>query len=103
MLPEQGMKNLVTRLREGARRSEAGDAPEGMPKITLDAVDSELRDAVFEAARQFSQSDKDSITGIPDFAKLQTFFFESSRQSTASYQDISGCGYFHRCRAGALA
>ena len=92
--PEQGMKNLVTRLREGARRSEAGDAPEGMPKITLDAVDSELRDAVFEAARQFSQSDKDSITGIPDFAKLQTFFLSPRGKVPPLIKTLVDAGIF---------
>jgi hypothetical protein len=92
--PEQGMKNLVARLREGARRSEAGDAPEGMPKITLDAVDSELRDAVFEAARQFSQSDKDSITGIPDFAKLQTFFLSPRGKVPPLIKTLVDAGIF---------
>jgi hypothetical protein len=92
--PEQGMKNLVTRLREGARRSESGDAPEGLPRITLDAVDSEIRDAVFEAARQFSQSDKDSITGIPDFAKLQTFFLNPRGKVPPLIKTLVDAGIF---------
>ena len=92
--PEEGMKNLVTRLREGARRSEAGDAPEGMSKITLDAVDSEIRDAVFEAARQFSQSDKDSITGIPDFAKMRTFFFSDRGKVPPLIKTLVDAGVF---------
>ena len=92
--PEEGMKNLVTRLREGARRSESGDTPEGMPKITLDAVDSEIRDAVFEAARQFSQSDKDSITGIPDFAKMQTFFLSPRGKVPPLIKTLVDAGIF---------
>jgi hypothetical protein len=92
--PEQGMKNLVSRLREGARRSESGDAPEGLPRITLDAVDSEIRDAVFEAARQFSQSDKDSITGIPDFAKLQTFFLNPRGKVPPLIKTLVDAGIF---------
>jgi len=92
--PEEGMKNLVTRLREGARRGESGDTPEGMPKITLDAVDSEIRDAVFEAARQFSQSDKDSITGIPDFAKMQTFFLSPRGKVPPLIKTLVDAGIF---------
>ena len=92
--PEEGMKNLVTRLREGARRSESGDTPEGMPKITLDGVDSEIRDAVFEAARQFSQSDKDSITGIPDFAKMQTFFLSPRGKVPPLIKTLVDAGIF---------
>jgi ribosomal protein L14 len=102
-MPEEGMKNLVTRLREGARRSEAGDAPEGMPKITLDAVDSEFETRCLKLPDNFRKVTKIQLQGIPDFAKMRTFFFESTRQSTPTYQDISGCRCLYRCRACALA
>ena len=81
--PRQGLIDLVERTRNAARRSENDQGPsitgaDGKPlRTTVDAVDAELRDAVFEAARQFSQADQAQLSSIPDFGKMETFFFNT--------------------------
>ena len=79
--PTENLTKLVTRLRGEARRIEQNGLTEreqqsGFRPITVTEVESELRDAVFEAAYRFATREQDSVSGMPDFQKMNTFFFK---------------------------
>jgi hypothetical protein len=79
--PSENFTKLVDRLRGTARRIEQNGLTEkeqqaGFRPITVNEVESELRDSVFEAAYRFATRDKDSVSGMPDFQQMNTFFFK---------------------------
>lgn len=84
--PEKGLIDLTERLRNAARRSEQGRGPtlskdgKPIPKVTVNDVEAELRDAIFETARQFSQPPQAQLSDIPNFGKMQTFFFNTKEK-----------------------
>lgn len=76
--PTRGMTNLVRQLRRAAEKAEKGEAFDKAGRritLTVDELDAQLRDAVFEAANQFATTAGDSITDVADFQKMNTFFF----------------------------
>ena len=95
--PTRGITNLVRQLRRAAEKAEKGEAVDQAGRrvtITVDQVDAELRDAVFEAANQFATSAKDSITDVANFQRMNTFFFSPRGKEAPLIDSLVKSGLF---------
>ena len=95
--PTRGITNLVRQLRRAAEKAEKGEAVDQAGRrvtITVDQVDAELRDAVFEAANQFATSAKDSITDVANFQRMNTFFFNPRGKEAPLIDSLVKSGLF---------
>ena len=95
--PTRGMTNLVRQLRRGAEKAEKGEAVDKAGRriaVTVDEVDAQLRDAVFEAANQFATTTGDSITDVANFKKMNTFFFAPRGKEAPLIDSLVKSGLF---------
>ena len=75
-------REFVKKMRVAATRSETSGVTEqeykrGLRPVTVNQVDTEIRDAVFESAVNYASATGDAISDMPNFKKMHSYFFEA--------------------------